>query len=204
MDYKYIITVSFVSSLWMSQASAEPADDKSSPEQSSRVQQIAPAVETDSLWQRLMHNISVTWDSPNQELYIPLNTWHNRWTYDDDKIESYNERPWGIGYGKYRYDENNNWHSVYAMAFMDSHNEVEPIIGYGYQKMWIPGEMDGWRFGVGFTASITARHEYHYIPIPIPLPLVSIEYNRFALQTTYIPGTYNNGNVLFTWMRWQF
>ncbi|MFW5402472.1 phospholipid:lipid A palmitoyltransferase, partial [Yersinia sp. 1252 StPb PI] len=21
---------------------------------------------------------------------------------------------------------------------------------------------------------------------------------------TYIPGTYNNGNVLFTWMRWQF
>ncbi|EKN6174757.1 phospholipid:lipid A palmitoyltransferase, partial [Yersinia enterocolitica] len=24
------------------------------------------------------------------------------------------------------------------------------------------------------------------------------------LQTTYIPGTYNNGNVLFTWMRWQF
>ncbi|OVY79712.1 phospholipid:lipid A palmitoyltransferase, partial [Yersinia pestis subsp. microtus] len=47
----------------------------------------------------------------------------------------------------------------------------------------------------------TARYEYHYIPLPLPLPLISIEYNRLSLQTTYIPGTYNNGNVLFTWIR---
>ncbi|PRH54720.1 hypothetical protein C6P90_15155, partial [Yersinia pestis] len=38
-------------------------------------------------------------------------------------------------------------------------------------------------------------------PLPLPLPLISIEYNRLSLQTTYIPGTYNNGNVLFTWIR---
>ncbi|OVY74006.1 phospholipid:lipid A palmitoyltransferase, partial [Yersinia pestis subsp. microtus bv. Altaica] len=62
-------------------------------------------------------------------------------------------------------------------------------------------EREGWRFGAGFTASITARYEYHYIPLPLPLPLISIEYNRLSLQTTYIPGTYNNGNVLFTWIR---
>ncbi|ATM95435.1 palmitoyl transferase [Yersinia frederiksenii] len=204
MNYKHIIQAIFVSGLWLSQTSTALADDKTPSAQSSIESKMTPSAGNDSLWQRLLNNISLTWDSPNQELYIPLNTWHNRWTYDDDKIESYNERPWGIGYGKYRYDEDNNWHAVYAMAFMDSHNEVEPIIGYGYQKMWIPGEMDGWRFGIGFTASITARHEYHYIPIPLPLPLLSIEYNKFALQTTYIPGTYNNGNVLFTWMRWQF
>lgn len=204
MNYKHIIQAIFVSGLWLSQTSTALADDKTPSAQSSIESKMTPSAGNDSLWHRLLNNISLTWDSPNQELYIPLNTWHNRWTYDDDKIESYNERPWGIGYGKYRYDEDNNWHAVYAMAFMDSHNEVEPIIGYGYQKMWIPGEMDGWRFGIGFTASITARHEYHYIPIPLPLPLLSIEYNKFALQTTYIPGTYNNGNVLFTWMRWQF
>ncbi|RXA98097.1 MULTISPECIES: lipid IV(A) palmitoyltransferase PagP [Yersinia] len=204
MNYKHIIKAVLCSGLWLSQASIALADDKSPSTKSSIENKTALSARNDSLWQRLVNNISLTWDSPNQELYIPLNTWHNRWTYDDDKIESYNERPWGLGYGKYRYDEDNNWHAVYAMAFMDSHNEIEPIIGYGYQKMWIPGEMDGWRFGIGFTASITARHEYHYIPIPLPLPLLSIEYNRFALQTTYIPGTYNNGNVLFTWMRWQF
>lgn len=165
---------------------------------------IAPANADDNLWQRLSNNIALTWNSPEQELYIPLNTWHNRAMYSSKKVKRYNERPWGIGYGKYRYDEDNNWHSVYAMAFMDSHNKVEPVIGYGYQKMWIPGEMDGWRFGIGFSASITTRHEYHYIPIPLPLPLISIEYNKLSIQSTYIPGTKNHGNVLFTWMRWQF
>lgn len=202
MHFKRIISPLFSSGLFFLPFSSVLADP-SSPTVS--VVQETPHPETEgNLWLRLIRDISLTWKSPSQELYIPLNTWHNRWTYDDEKIESYNERPWGIGYGKYRYDEDNNWHAVYAMAFMDSHNSVEPIIGYGYQKMWIPGEMDGWRFGIGFTASITARNEYHYIPIPLPLPLLSIEYNRFSLQTTYIPGTYNNGNVLFTWMRWQF
>ncbi|AJI95985.1 antimicrobial peptide resistance and lipid A acylation PagP family protein [Yersinia ruckeri] len=160
--------------------------------------------ESNGLWQRFKDNVTQTWDAPGSELYVPVLTWHNRWTYSQDKIDSYNENPWGIGFGKYRYDENNNWHSLYAMAFMDSHNKVEPIIGYGYQKMWIPGDMDGWRFGAGFTLSITARHEYYYIPLPLPLPLVSVEYNKFALQATYIPGTHNNGNVLFAWMRWSF
>ncbi|WP_145561692.1 lipid IV(A) palmitoyltransferase PagP [Yersinia aldovae] len=204
MNYKHIISTCMLSGL--SYGLVLPALAETAPlaTQPSVAHEPTGLTDNGNLWQRLMRNISLAWDSPNQELYIPLNTWHNRWTYDDDKIASYNERPWGIGYGKYRYDEDNNWHAVYAMAFMDSHNEVEPIIGYGYQKMWIPGEMDGWRFGVGFTASITARHEYHYIPIPLPLPLLSIEYNKFALQTTYIPGTHNNGNVLFTWMRWQF
>lgn len=90
------------------------------------------------------------------------------------------------------------------MAFMDSNDKVEPIIGYGFQKMWIPGDIDGFRMGAGFTLSITARHEYNYIPMPLPLPLVSIEYNRLAFQATYVPGTYNNGNVLFAWFRWKW
>lgn len=58
--------------------------------------------------------------------------WYNCWIYDDDKIELYNECFWGIGYGKYCYDENNNWYVVYVMVFMDLYNEVELIIGYGY------------------------------------------------------------------------
>lgn len=204
MNYKNFINACIFSGLSYGVASPVLADTSPLAAGSPATQQSSTLNDNGNLWQRLVRNISLVWDSPNQELYIPLNTWHNRWTYDDDKIESYNERPWGIGYGKYRYDEDNNWHAVYAMTFMDSHNKVEPIIGYGYQKMWIPGEIDGWRFGIGFTASITARHEYYYIPIPLPLPLFSIEYNKFSLQSTYIPGTYNNGNVLFTWMRWKF
>lgn len=156
------------------------------------------------LWDKFINNVSTTWDSDKYELYIPFFTWHNRFMYDKEKTNTYNEEPWGFGIGKYRYDEDNDWHALYAMAFMDSHNKVEPIVGYGFQKMWIPGDMDGFRMGAGFTLGITAREEYSYIPLPAPLPLVSIEYDKLSVQATYIPGTYNNGNVLFAWLRWQW
>ncbi len=156
-----------------------------------------------SLWEQWKQDLLLTWDSSNTELYVPIAAWHNRFTYSDEKIKSYNELAWGMGYGTYRFDTKNNWHSLYAMAFMDSHNKIQPVIGYGYQKMWTFGEMDKWRFGAGFALSITGRHEYHYIPIPLPLPLFSIEYHRLSLQTSYIPGSYNNGNVLFVLARWQ-
>ena len=159
---------------------------------------------SDNLWDKFTNNVSKTWASDQYELYIPAITWHNRFTYDKSKTDEYNERPWGIGFGKYRFDEDNDWHALYAMAFKDSHNKFEPIIGYGFQKMWIPGELDGFRMGAGFTLSVTARDDYSYVPIPLPLPLVSVEYDRLSLQATYIPGTYNNGNVLFAWLRWQW
>ncbi|EKT56350.1 lipid IV(A) palmitoyltransferase PagP [Providencia sneebia] len=156
------------------------------------------------LWDKFTQNVSETWDSDQYDIYLPVLTWHNRFTYDREKTNSYNETPWGFGVGKYRYDEDNDWHALYAMAFMDSHNKVEPIAGYAFQKMWVPGELDGFRMGAGFTLSVTARDDYAYIPIPLPLPLVSMEYNKLSLQATYIPGTYNNGNVLFAWLRWQW
>jgi palmitoyl transferase len=34
-------------------------------------------------------------------------------------------------------------------------------------------------------------------------PLLSIEYKQLALQSTYIFGGNGNGNILFTWLRWQ-
>ncbi|EMI5489062.1 lipid IV(A) palmitoyltransferase PagP [Providencia stuartii] len=159
---------------------------------------------SEGLWDKFTRNVSTTWDSDQYELYLPVLTWHNRFTYDKEKTDSYNENPWGFGLGKYRYDEDNDWHALYAMAFMDSHNKVEPIVGYGFQKMWVPGELDSFRMGAGFTLSVTARDDYYYIPIPVPLPLVSVEYDKLSLQATYIPGTYNNGNVLFAWLRWQW
>ncbi|MEX9972814.1 lipid IV(A) palmitoyltransferase PagP [Providencia sp. Me1] len=167
----------------------------------------SPAVaqeQSANLWDTFKSNVSTTWDSDKYELYVPAVTWHNRAMYDKKKTDEYNERPWGFGLGKYRYDEDNDWHAIYAMAFKDSHNDWEPIGGYAFQKMWIPGDIDGFRMGAGFTLSVTARKDMYYIPIPAPLPLVSVEYDKLSLQATYIPGTYNNGNVLFAWLRWQW
>lgn len=155
-------------------------------------------------WQSFKYNVSETWKSSTWDLYIPVNTWHNRWLYDREKIDSYNERPWGVGIGRSRFDEDGNWHALYAMEFQDSHNQFQPIAGYGYQRIWYPDAAKNWRLGFGYTAAITARHEYSYIPIPIILPMFAIEYKRFAVQNVYIPGLRNDGNVLFTWVRWQF
>lgn len=159
---------------------------------------------TTSLWQRFKKNVSDTWyHAPNWDLYIPLNTWHNRMTYSREKIDSYNERPWGIGIGKSRFDTEDDWHALYAMKFQDSHNKWEPFLGYAYQKVWYPDEKRNWRLAIGFTTAITARNEYNYIPIPIALPLFGLEYKKLAIQNAYVPGGKNDGNVLFTWARWQ-
>ncbi|HHQ4305038.1 TPA: lipid IV(A) palmitoyltransferase PagP [Serratia fonticola] len=156
-------------------------------------------------WGRFTGNVAETWNnSPNKEFYLPAITWHNRWTYDKEKTDGYNERPWGAGYGISRFDADGDWHGIYLMAFKDSYNKWEPIGGYAYEKIWRPIEGEDFRLGLGFTASVTARDNWNYIPIPAPLPLASIGYKQLTFQATYIPGTYNNGNVFFAWLRWQF
>jgi palmitoyl transferase len=172
--------------------------DSSAPQ----AQTLAAAAESFSWWQGLRQDLVATWQSDQQEVLLPVHTWHNRHFYSEDRIREYNENPWGIGLGKYRYDGDGNWHSVFAMAFEDSHRNLEPYAGYGYMKEWRPGSQ--WRLGAGFTLGLTGRKEYDYVPIPLLLPLLSIQYRSVALESTYIPGARNSGNILFTWLRWQY
>lgn len=122
------------------------------------------------------------------EMYVPFETWHNRATYDSEKIKTFNERPWGFGLGKGYIHENGNWSGFYAMAFKDSHNKWEPIAGYGFTKNFYPFDTP-WFVGVGYTVFITAREDImNYIPFPAALPLFSTGYKHFTIQGTYIPG----------------
>nr|WP_154325224.1 lipid IV(A) palmitoyltransferase PagP [Pantoea sp. 201603H] len=163
-----------------------------------------PSGEISALWQTFTGNVKDTWTSSDSyDLYVPAITWHNRWTYDKDKTDSYNERPWGAGGGISRYDTKGNWNGIYLMAFKDSFNKWEPIGGYGWEKTWRPFSDENIHFGAGFTAGITMRDNWNYIPLPVLLPLASVGYGRASFQMTYIPGTYNNGNVFFAWFRWQ-
>lgn len=151
-------------------------------------------------WERQWNTVVDTYHSPNSDLIIPLYTWHNRAMYDRHKIDEYNENPWGLGYGRVRYDEDGDQHTVYAMVFMDSHNDPEPFAGYAFEKIWRPSQ--NWRLGAGFSVGVTMRSDYDYVPIPAILPIVSLGYRRLTLEATYIPGGHNNGNILFTWARW--
>lgn len=157
----------------------------------------------ETLWEHFERNVGDTWQSDTYDVYIPVNTWHNRSFYDSEHIDKYNEEPWGLGLGVSRYDEDGDWHGLYAMAFKDSNFYVQTIFGYAYQKNWYLNENRDLSVGAGFTLSLTQRHEYYYIPVPLPLPLVGLTYKRLSVQAAYVPGVKNDGNVLFTWLRWQ-
>lgn len=130
------------------------------------------------------------------ELYLPVYSWHNRFTYSEKKLNTYNENAWGIGLGKGLYDEKGNWHGVYSFAFRDSHKNIQAITGYNYLKMFYLNER--FKFGAGYSVFVTVRPDiFHGIPFPGALPWCSLTYKQTTLAATYIPGGQGAGNVLF-------
>ena len=135
------------------------------------------------------------WNEGDDELYLPAYAWHNRYTYPEEKINTYNEHPWGTGLGKSFYDETGDWHGLYAFAFLDSHKNVEPVVGYAFLKVLHINENT--RAGAGYGLLVTARPDiFHNIPFPGALPWVSLNYRKASLSATYIPGAQGAGNVL--------
>jgi palmitoyl transferase len=154
--------------------------------------------DTPGIGTRVYRSLAKTWNEGNDNIMIPFHVYHMRFAYTPEKIASYNEQAWGIGYGRGRYDDSGNLHGLYLMTFLDSHKNQEPIAGYAYQLMW--GEREGFHAGVGGAVFLTARLDImHYVPFPGAAPLVSINYNRFTTNVAYIPGGKGFGNVLFFW-----
>ena len=136
------------------------------------------------------------WNEGHNEMYISGYAWHNRWTYTREKVDTFREIAWGGGLGKGLYDEDGDWHGLYAMAFLDSHSDWQPIAGYAFQKIGRIGQHG--RVGAGYTAFLTSRSDmFGRVPFPGALPLVSVGYRQADLYGTYIPGARGAGNVLF-------
>jgi lipid IVA palmitoyltransferase len=159
--------------------------------------------DTTSVLDRACKHITDTWEQGDHELYVPFHTYHLRQAYTQEKINSFREDTWGIGYGRSRYDASGNWDGLYAMTFLDSHSKQEPMLGYGHEWMWGPRE--GLHSGVGYTVFLTARSDIgHYTPIPGILPIASVNYGKAAVNVTYVPGGEGHGNILFFWGRFGF
>jgi palmitoyl transferase len=141
--------------------------------------------------------------STGTDIFVPLDTWHNRDFYSSDQINHFNEIPEGLGFGKSYRDEESNWHGYYAMAFADSHYQTEPIVGYFYTKNLL-GSVDRFSLGIGYTLFVTAREDSNYIPIPAAAPLITVGYKQITLNAAYLPGTIGVGNVGFVWMVYSF
>jgi palmitoyl transferase len=70
--------------------------------------------------------------------------------------------------------------------------------------MWNIGSSPDWKYGVGATVFIMSRQDImNYIPFPGVLPIASISYKDLSIQTAYVPGGQNVGNVLFTWAKYN-
>ncbi len=187
-----IYALLFISTLSL-HANAEPVSvETASPESANTKTQ-------DSWFGQLKNHLTDVWQKSDQtDLYVPLVTYHNRSMYSKEKVDSFNERPWGLGIGKSHRDANSNWDGYYVMAFKDSHDDWEPIVGYGHVKN-LAGQASGLNAGVGLTAGFTARSDYNYKPLPVLLPIAAVGYDKVIVNATYVPGTKGNGNVLFMW-----
>jgi palmitoyl transferase len=150
------------------------------------------------LFRLFCHRVHQTWNEGTPDLYISGYSWHNRFTYSKRRLrrKHYNELAWGGGLGKGFFDERGNWHALYALAFLDSHRNVEPVIGYAY--LLVASLNKDVKAGLGYSILITARPDIlHYIPFPGAVPWGGLFVKNIALKAAYIPGSSRNGNVLY-------
>lgn len=151
-----------------------------------------------SLFKPFCQRFNQIWREGDNELYLSGYAWHNRFTYSPQQIHDrkYNELAWGGGLGKGFFDEKGNWHGLYALAFLDSHRNVEPTAGYAYLK--VANLSNNFKAGLGFSVFLTARPDiFHYIPFPGAVPWMGLFYKKISLKAAYIPGSRTSGNVLY-------
>jgi palmitoyl transferase len=149
-----------------------------------------------SLTQRICKRLHQIWYEGDNELYLSGYAWHNRYRYERPRIKTFNEKAWGGGLGKGFIDEKGNWHGLLAFAFLDSHKNIEPVAGYGYQK--ILHFTNDLKVGLGLAVLITQRPDiFKGIPFAGALPWISLIYRKVSINATYIPGAANAGNVLY-------
>lgn len=133
------------------------------------------------------------------EIYVSGYAYHDRSTYTSDKLEGLNEKAYGIGLGKGKINNNGNYEGIYAMAFKDSHNDMQYNVGYMWQKIF--RITDNSSVGLGYTAALVSRKDImNHFPIPAPLPVASLNVGRVSLMAVLIPklnGGINHGNVVF-------
>lgn len=156
-----------------------------------------------SWFARIWQPVETAYTQGTPELFLPLYTYHLRFAYSREKIDTYQEHPYGIGFGRGRYDEKGNLNEVYVMGFQDSHFKPQWMVGYAWRTFW--SLTDTAKLGLGYTAFVTTRSDInHYVPFPGVLPVASLHYRKASLETAYVPGGNGDGNIFFVWGKWRF
>jgi palmitoyl transferase len=144
-----------------------------------------------------------TWKRGSNEIMLSGFAWHLPFTWTAERRAELNQIAWGGGYGRTVEEPNGNTHTVFGLAFLDSHENAQLQVGYAWSAFW--GPRDGLQPGLGYTALIVQRPDIaNGIPFPAVLPLFSLRYGQATLVSTYIPtigGGVNHGSVLYLFGR---
>jgi palmitoyl transferase len=143
------------------------------------------------------------WDEGDNVLYLSGYAYHGRGTYTKEKIAEFNETAWGAGFGRTLINRDGNSDTLFGLAFLDSHEDVEAQVGYAREWRW--KFSDKGAVGAGFVAMLVSRSDiFNHFPFPVILPLASLEIDRVALMASYVPrltGDGGNGDVLYLFGR---
>jgi palmitoyl transferase len=147
---------------------------------------------------KVKREFGTVWKDGSIEVYVPFLTYHLPFWYTEERIEEFCQYPMGAGVGRGLASATGTWRGITPMLFLDSHCDPEPFLGYGWVKNWGSPALN---VGLGYTAFITMRSDFNYIPLPGILPVFSFQSGPVAIQGTYLPGVGKDGNVLFLWAK---
>jgi palmitoyl transferase len=136
------------------------------------------------------------------ELYGTGYAKHLPYGYEDSVRARLNETTWGGGFGRTINDEDGDRHSVFVMAFSDSHRDLQVNVGYGWQRYW--NATRNFSVGGGYLAFVFSREDVaNYLPVPAILPCVSARYRGVEVIGLFVPRISRDirGDVLFLYLR---
>jgi palmitoyl transferase len=146
------------------------------------------------------------WRDGQPTLYVSGYTWHDPHTYSQKKLEEFNDRAWGGGFGWSKNATNGDNFGWYGLVFRDSHFRYTKAIGWSWITYW--PERSDFALGLGYTAFIASRPDIaSNWPFPAALPLASVKMGRFEVMGTFIPklnAGINHGDVAYFFGRYQF
>jgi len=136
------------------------------------------------------------------ETYITGYAWHLPYGYDAATRARLNSTTWGGGFGRTIRDEDGDRHSVYMMAFADSHWRPQLNVGYAWQRYWNPSRNFG--IGGGYMAFLFSREDVaNYLPMPALLPCASINFGGLEILGVFVPHVSRDikGDVFYIYLR---
>lgn len=139
------------------------------------------------------------------ETYVTGYAWHLPHGYQPTTRARLNDTTWGGGFGRTFTDEDGDRHSVYCMAFADSHREAQFNLGYAWQRYW--STTRHLSVGAGYLAFLFSREDVaDRLPIPALLPCVSVRYHRVEVISLFVPRISRDikGDVLYVYLRVPF